>query len=301
MQNQTIYKNLNIDYYVCPVFNTNELWGDKFGKEFKEYNLYFLLWSGSSTCGTSYEIANYVDGLTAYLVILNTYYDESDNANPIKQYVHYTKQIDLTDWMVKSEFITIQPTQITFLNGSTTYAFEVDNIQSSQLINFSNTLWLVSFYLGTKRNKIIEYTMNQPNTTSRMLESSMIDINSSQFHANFVEANATEVNSEIEENSFYKTFNILTKIGGFCFLLNFVFGSVCRIINEFVMKVEIIKRIKSELKSNYQRRINSDNPPVSRRQVAPIQNEETKGKFTKSAYNFSCFSSMAPFLLLYWI
>ena len=64
--------------------------------------------------------SSYISGLEGYLLTLNSYYDEKDNSNPIKQYFDYHKSILYTNNVWKSIDVYIEPTEITFLNQTKT-------------------------------------------------------------------------------------------------------------------------------------------------------------------------------------
>ena len=48
----------------------------------------------------------------------------------------------------------------------------------------------------------------------------------------------------------YSMFDLLAKIGGFCSFLKFVFGAVTSFVNNTLIKVELINKIKTKISSS---------------------------------------------------
>ena len=64
---------------------------------------------------------------------------------------------------------------------------------------------------------------------------------------NFVGSTTAEPKADINKDPLYQIFNILAKIGGFYSFLNLVFGSISNFVNDTLMKIDVIKKIKSKV------------------------------------------------------
>ena len=106
-----------------------------------------------------------------------------DNTKPIKHYFDYHSilSFDNNEW--KCYIVMIQPTQITFLNGTTTMVFESEQTYADNYINNGLTYYSeILITLSPRRYNIQEYVLYQPDFKSRNLntdieKSSPIDSN----------------------------------------------------------------------------------------------------------------------------
>ena len=189
-----------------------------------------------------------------YFVTLNSYYDENNSTKPIKHYFDYHSYIsfDYNQW--KTYIVMIQPTQITFLNGTTTMVFESEQTYIDNFItNISDYYGYITITLSPRRYNIQEYVLYQPDFKSRSLntnieKSSPIDSNTTSFSQEVKDATFETTNNF--NDAAYNVFDLLAKIGGFCSLLKFVFGSVTGFVNNTLIKVELINKIKSKISSS---------------------------------------------------
>ena len=243
-----LYNSFDPSWYFWPKYTSIQMWGDGWGDSFQLIDVYFYKWSGYSTCGTSSAVSSYISGLEGYLLTLNSYYDEKDNSNPIKQYFDYHKSILYTNNVWKSIDVYIEPTEITFLNQTKTIIFETGTIFSEQQSYTSTYLAEMLIYLSPKRFKVEEYLLYQPKNSTRMLSNDM-SASSNSNKVNLDQSN-TDTSTKETDNGLYNIFNILAKIGGFYSFLNLVFGGVTSYLNRTLMKMEFINQIKSKIASS---------------------------------------------------
>ena len=121
---QTDYNNFDPSWMFCPNLTSITTWGDDWGSSFQYLDIYFYKWVGDSSWGNATAVTNYLNGLYVYLTTLNSYYDDSDATTPIKKYFDYQNSILISENFWKYAYVPIQPTQITFLNGTSVTIFE---------------------------------------------------------------------------------------------------------------------------------------------------------------------------------
>ena len=216
------------------------------------------------------------------MATLNSYYDNSDATTPIKQYFDYHDYILISENVWKQMNVLIQPTQITFLNGTNTTIFETgENFIDSQ--NYvSSYLSEIMFTLSPKRYKIQEYLLYQPVNITRNLNSDIVSSlpiypETTKFDQT-TNTSTSETKSE-SEDGLYNLLNILAKIGGFYSFMNLVFGAAAGFVNNTLMKVELINQIKSKIsnsKTNKFRYYNSSTKSQSKIQPLTVIEEEEK-------------------------
>ena len=183
--------------------------------------------------------------------------------------------------------VLIQPTQISFLNGTNTTIFETGEkfIDSQNYI--STYLFEIMFSLSPKRYKIQEYLLYQPVNVTRNLNSDIVS--SLPIYPETTKFDQTTNTSTSEaksksEDVLYNLLNILAKIGGFYSFLNLVFGAVAGFVNNTLMKVELINQIKLKIlnsKTNKFRYYNSSTKSQSK--IQPLSGDR-RGKDSQYEY-----------------
>ena len=93
-----------------------------------------------------------------------------NSTNPIKHYFDYHSYITFDNNQWKTYIVMIQPTQITFLNGTTTTVFESEQTYSDNFISNSLKYYCdMTITLSPRRYNIQEYVLYQPDFKSRNL------------------------------------------------------------------------------------------------------------------------------------
>ena len=264
----------------CPNLTSITTWGDDWGSSYQYLDVYFYKWAGYSNWGNTTTVTNYLNGLYIYFATLNSYYDDKDATTPIKQYFDYHDYILISENVWKLMNVLIQPTQISFLNGTNTTIFETGEkfIDSQNYI--STYLFEIMFSLSPKRYKIQEYLLYQPVNVTRNLNSDIVS--SLPIYPETTKFDQTTNTSTSEaksksEDVLYNLLNILAKIGGFYSFLNLVFGAVAGFVNNTLMKVELINQIKLKIlnsKTNKFRYYNSSTKSQSKIQPLSVIEEE---------------------------
>ena len=172
MKNQTLYNSFDFSSFIWPNLTSIEIWSDDWGNDYQTMEVWISKCSGLTTCQSSTNITSYITGFTTHFLTLNTYYDESDPVNPIKQYFDYHKYINHASNFREDLQVNIQGTEITFLNGTKQTIYETGTIYSDVQSFSSKYLAKITMFLSPKRYKIQEYTLYSPQNVTRMLDSS---------------------------------------------------------------------------------------------------------------------------------
>ena len=109
-------------------------------------------------------------------ITTNTYYDQSDTSEPIKTYLKVSPSIyNIANYETLLEF-TIAPSQINFVNGSTSMVYEVKEHYAKTLPSFGSNrmIYLESAYIDPYYVIYQEYYDYQPQLQNirRQLDSS---------------------------------------------------------------------------------------------------------------------------------
>ena len=273
MNNSTLYNSFNFTSFICPNITSVELWGDNWGADYRVLEVYVSRCSGLVTCQTSSAITSYITGFTSYFLTLNSYYDESDSDNPIKQYLDYHKNINHANSYRADLQVYIEGTEVTFLNGTKKTIFETGTIHSDTQYFSSKYLAKITMFLSQKRYKIQEYNNYTPKFTTRMLDSNTSSTNSTE-----------KVVKEESNPKYINLLRFLAEIGGFLYLIKTVFGAVSAFFSNTLMRMSLINEIKTKVSNTKVNRSNLYNQidfrKMNARPLGIIEEEQKNRKLS---------------------
>ena len=103
--------------------------GDRNGTSFSYISGQVMICAYDDHCKNSGETYDYLYYMEMRYITTNTYYDQIDRANPIKTYIKVSPSMyHISNYEAALEF-TIAPSQINFVNGSTSMVYEVKEHQ----------------------------------------------------------------------------------------------------------------------------------------------------------------------------
>ena len=107
MKNDTIYNRFDPSWFFCPNVKSIQMWGDSWKSSSQIYEVFFYAWIGYSSWKDVAKVNEYIDGLELYYLTLNSFYDESDSSDSIKQYFDYHRVILLSNDTIKGTQVYI--------------------------------------------------------------------------------------------------------------------------------------------------------------------------------------------------
>ncbi|CAI2375468.1 unnamed protein product [Moneuplotes crassus] len=240
-----------LKYDLC--LNTDELnlQANLEADNYEAIQLYYYKCLSSDTCVSSSDSSTYhrYKDMTPYA--LNSFYNSSDLSDPIKQYIKQLDPVELGYMSYVSYYIEVRENEVIFLNGTTQTFYDAYSAYDYKFPfhNFApSTTAKITVMMSNEKRTYKQVERIVPNLSNfRNLDSSEVSLSTA---GQTIESNSTTKTEEkINKDLPYKIMTILSQTGGFCYLVNLIFGTL---ISPFVNNMKLASMINS-IKSRRQR------------------------------------------------
>lgn len=127
MKDFTVATSYGIESCLCLNTNSLRLQSAEQGSMYRTISMFFITCSGTD-CESQTAIEDYLKATYFEIYFVDSFYDASDDANPIKQFIPTKRKISISPYDSFDLGIEVVPTEVNFLNNTKKIIFKTGNV-----------------------------------------------------------------------------------------------------------------------------------------------------------------------------
>ncbi|CAI2386380.1 unnamed protein product [Moneuplotes crassus] len=199
----------------------------------------------SGTCATNQEIIDYHKNTFLYIHVNQGYFDESDTSNPIKEYIEVVDSLAIDGSTYHTKNIRVRHNEVVFLNGTRTSFYDIENVYdsiSTDAPDLPVVLAKVSLFMHPEKRTFTQVERITPDLSSARNLNTTTTTNTTNEQVVTNQNKSSE--EELNKDKYYYILTLLSQVGGFCYLVKLVFGTLASMFIENVKSAYLINVIK---------------------------------------------------------